>query len=454
MTRRGADRRSLLALAVLLGIAVLLRLVAQLAVGERELRGDEGYYVGAAVEIQQHGGHPGAFRPPGYPAFIAAVLWLTGDGLAAVRAAQALLSLIVVALVFDIVRRRFGAGPAFVSALLCATSPTLVHYTQIFWAETVVTTGLVLLVWSFDLLDRTGRLWWALLAGSFLGVSALVREMYLYFAPVAALCLAVKAGDELRDRLRTGGLLLIACLVVVAPWAIRNHGMYGQLTLSTGRWFAIALGNLPARDGTMLGVIDERPVIAAYRRIDEPLAAEAMARQRALDSIVEQQPWWILRKVLRTPYFLFSPVSQLTRFVERGWVLADHPEVGRRLLILERAHYVVLMCLGIVGLWLVPGGRTQMLVVALILFHLAVYTIANANHRFRVPLLPLFAMYAGPMAFRCIAPRPIRRARLLGASACVAAFLLIVTSGGELHGGGRRSSQAATGTDLLEGDER
>lgn len=447
-------RRRALALAALLCLALVLRVAAALVVDERELRGDEGYYVGTATEMHQQGRHPGALRPPAYPAFIASVLWLTGDGLTAVRLAQALLSLVVVALVFDVVQRRFGTGPASVSALLCTTSPTLIHYTQIFWAETLGATGLMLLVWSFDRLDATGRHAWALLAGFAIGVSALTREMLLYFAPVAALCLVVGSGDERRSRLAKGALLLVTCLAIVTPWAMRNRAMYGQLTLSTNRWLPIALGNLPSRDGTLLGVIDERPIIAAYKRIDDPLAAEAMARRHALDSIAEQQPWWILRKTLRTPYFLFSPVSQLTRFVERGWVLAGHRQLGEWLLVVERAHYVVLMCLGIGGLWLVAGGRTQLLVVALILFHVALYTIANANHRFRVPLLPLFALYAGPLAFGRIAPRPLRRARVIGAAACVAAFVLIVAGGGELHGGPRRSGQTAGGGDPADGEER
>ena len=446
-----AQRRRALALGALLALALLLRLAAALAAGERELRGDEGYYVGAATEIRDHGTHPGAFRPPGYAAFVAAVLWLTGDGLGAVRWAQALLSLVVIVAVFDIAQRRFGTGPATVSALLCATSPTLVHYTQTFWSETLVTTGLCLLVWSFDVLDRNGRTAWAVVTGLVLGLSALTREMYLYFAPLVALCLVLGPRDQRRRRVRHGALLLGTSCLVLLPWAVRNYQAYGRFELSTNRWYPIALGTLPARDGTLLGLPDERRLIAAYNEIDDPAAAEEMARGLAVTQIVAQQPWWIFRKAVRSTYFLFAPVSQLTRFVERGWLLADHPGYGRWLVRAELAHYVVLMLLGIGGLWLVPGGRTQLLVAALVLFHLAIYVIANANHRFRVPLLPLFALYAGPMAYLRIARGPYQRARMFGAAACGAAFVLIVGAGGELHTGRRHAAEPPVADPLDDG---
>src|SRR5690606_42052363 len=60
-------------------------------------------------------------------------------------------------------------------------------------------------------------------------------------------------------------------------------------------------------------------------------------------------------------------------------------DVARRMARVEVAFHVVATALGLVALWLVPGGRLKLLVVALLLFHWAVYVVANATNRFRVP---------------------------------------------------------------------
>lgn len=440
------DRRAHAVLLALLLIAAVLRVAAALATGERELRGDEGYYVEAATTLAREGRHPGAFRPPGYAGFVAGVLWASDGSLTAVRWAQAALSLLVVAVVFDVVRRRFGTAPAFVSGLLCATSPTLVHYTQLFWSETLVTVGLCAVVWCFDRLDATARPLWGVLTGLALGASALAREMYAYLSPAVAACLLPGARDERRTRLASGALLVVVAIAVVLPWAMRNQRVLGRFELATNRWLPIAAGNLPSADGTLLGVADERSIIAPYNRTEDPLAAEEMARRVALETIAAQQPWWIARKIVRSTYFLYAPVSQLGRFVERGWLLHGHPGAGHALLRLEQTHYALLMVLGIAGLWLVPGGPTQLLAVLLILFHMAIYVLANANHRFRVPLLPLFALYAGPLVFGRVARDAWRRARLGGAAVCLTVFLAILVAGGELHEGARRGRRGAGAT--------
>src|SRR5581483_8404546 len=91
----------------------------------------------------------------------------------------------------------------------------------------------------------------------------------------------------------------------------------------------------------------------------------------------------------------------------------------------EAAWYVAATALGAAAIWLVPGGRTKPLVVVLILLHLAIYTFANANHRFRLPLLPLLALDTGPLLCGAIAAD--RRAlRIAGAALTVLAFAAIV----------------------------
>lgn len=422
-----AGREAAIALLALLLLGAALRLLAILTVGAiAQPHGDERYYLGVARTLLEQGVFRGSFRAPGYPAFLALVQAVPPAGLTVVRIAQGAVSLLAVALVFDVVRGRFGVRAGFVSGLLCAINPTLVHYTHFFWSETLVATQLMLVVWCLDRFAGSARSAWLAAAGLALGVTALTREMVLYFAAlVAGWIVADRQRPWLWRALHVAVFVLVTGLVVL-PWMVRNNSLVGELTLSTGRWLPIAVGNAPARDGTLLGSSSARQLPGRYHRQGDAVAREAFARRVALESIAAQQPWWIVRKIVRNTYLLFSPASQLARYVKKGWLPASLHAHGRLLVVLEGCFYVLSMSLGILGLWLVPGGRTKRIVVALILFHWAVYVLANASHRYRVPLLPLFALYAGPLVCGRWAVERSFRLRLAGALTCLALFALIV----------------------------
>jgi hypothetical protein len=116
------------------------------------------------------------------------------------------------------------------------------------------------------------------------------------------------------------------------------------------------------------------------------------------------------------------------RFVERRWLSARASAGGERLVLLEKLYYVPHLLLGSVAFWLVPGGRLKLAVVSLLLFCLAIYVVANANHRFRVPLLPLLSLYTGPLLCGYVSRDPGLR-RLAGAAATSALFVAIVYAG-------------------------
>ena len=103
-------------LLAVLAIAAALRLTAILTVGDMPaLHGDEGYYVESARVLASGRDLADTFRPPGYPLFLAAVLRVAGDHLLALRLAQLVAGLVLVALVYDLVRARFGLRAAFLS---------------------------------------------------------------------------------------------------------------------------------------------------------------------------------------------------------------------------------------------------------------------------------------------------------------------------------------------------
>lgn len=441
-----ADRRPSPAIALLavLAVAAVLRLGSAFTLGDvSALHGDEGYYVRGARSLVAGDGYPGALRPPGYSAFLAAALALGGGSLRAARTAQIAVALVGIWAVYALVRRRFGAHAAVVSALVCALHPTLVFYSHVFWSETLVATLLLLALLCLDRFDLGGRDAWLAGAGLALGASVLVRDMLLFFVPfvvawvllpgIAHAARRSTGRAAWRDGARRVLLVVLPVLACVLPWAARNHALHGRLfLLSTNSWYPLAVGNLLPRD-RVLGMSEEnRRFVRAYddTRGGE-LARAEYAREVALQAIAERQPGWVAHKLVRNTYYLFSTASQLRRFVKEDWLAPGWRDFGRRLANAEVAFHVLLTALGIAALWLVPGGRTKLLVVALILFHWGVYVVANATNRFRVPLLPFFALYVGPLLVG--SPRLVRvagaaRWRMAGALASLATFAAIVAT--------------------------
>jgi len=445
-----ADRpSSAIALLAVVVLAAGLRLGSAFTLGDvGALHGDEGYYVRGARSLVAGDGYPGALRPPGYSAFLAGALALGDGSLRAARTAQIAVALVGVWAVYALVRRRFGARAAVVSALACALHPTLVFYSHVFWSETLVTTLLLLAFVCLDRFDLGGREAWLAGAGLALGASVLVRDMLLFFVPIVVawvlLAGATPAGGAgaIRGARERGGwragvrrvlLVVLPVLACVLPWAARNHALHGRpFLLSTNSWYPLAVGNLLPRD-RVLGMSDEnrRFVRAYYDTRGGELARSEYARRVALQAIAERQPGWIAHKLVRNTYYLFSPASQLRRFVKEDWLAPGWRDAGRRLANAEVAFHVLLTAAGIAALWLVPGGRTKLLVVALILFHWGVYVVANATNRFRVPLLPFFALYTGPLLLgawrsaRAARPAPWR---IAGAAASLAPFAAIVVT--------------------------
>lgn len=414
-TSRAARLGLLLAI---LAVAAALRLAALLTVGDNPtLRGDETYYIKQAALLATGAGHEGAMRPPGFPLFLAASAAVLGGDLFHLRLAQLLASLLAVAIVFDLVARRFSPRAAAISGLAMAISPDHVHFAHLLWAESFQTTLLLATLWLLERCTRRAGTGAAVIAGLAAGAAALTREMSLYLVPPFALWLWHLDGGRARRALLFAGVVLLC----IAPWAIRNTLHFGQLVLiSTNRWYPIAEGNLVTMDTPNQRV---RELRRAYYDEPDELAREAAARDVALAAIRAQQPWWIAKKLPVNLYFLFAPMrSQMKRFVNEDWLPERWADAARWLLPLEAVIYGAILLLGIAGVWLVPDRPLKQLVALVLVVFLGVYVVGNAASRFRVPLLAVLLPYVGPL-LAGFAERA--RWRRIGAATCIAAWLAI-----------------------------
>jgi len=249
-----------LVIGVLVRVGVLLFFREGSALGDGVTLpvGDQHEYLGLAQSLLDGNGfslavagaepgEPYLYRPPLYPVFLAASLWLTGGSLAGVRVIQFSLTLLHLPL-FLLLARHFALSPALRSmgALLVVTSPFLAYFALFLNADWLFQLTIVAAVALLLGARRAGRTGGMACAGVMFGVSAMVRGEGWYLGwGMAALHLLLT-----RDRrgVRHAGALALGLLLVVAPWGVRNWS-------HTGRW-------IPVQEGTI-----ENATIASYRPV-------------------------------------------------------------------------------------------------------------------------------------------------------------------------------------------
>jgi 4-amino-4-deoxy-L-arabinose transferase-like glycosyltransferase len=257
-----AGRRRAAAVVLLLGLALVARLAFVAATPDYRPIHDDRDYDRLGCAILELGAYPAAgprvtpqrcragaggagrslptaYRPPGYPAFLAAVYGasapVTSDRWTAARVAQALVGTVAVALVGLVAWQLWGAAVGLVALGLAAVwLPWIVVGASLFSETLFVALMLGALAAVLALRRSPHALRWALLAGVLTGLAALTRSNG------ALLLLALVAGSWVgRPRLSLRAVapplaLALAAIVVVAPWTLRNaHALGAFVPVST-----------------------------------------------------------------------------------------------------------------------------------------------------------------------------------------------------------------------------
>jgi 4-amino-4-deoxy-L-arabinose transferase-like glycosyltransferase len=259
------DRRARRALLAIVVMAAVLRIVWALqAQAPHELRDPVLYLILGDQLAHGHGYSYGpgpdqgvtAYYPPGYPFFLAGVIWLAGllpgvvtaFGVAIV--ANVALSVLLVWLVFALGRRVAGTAVGLVAVAVTALWPNLVFHSGIVLTETlflVVFVALLLVALASPEVAR--RPGWARVAtvGVLFGFTALIRPVSLVIAP---LFLVLWWGDGARRALQRTGLALLAAVLVILPWSIRSTvRMESPVLLSLNLGDNLCIGNNPEATG-------------------------------------------------------------------------------------------------------------------------------------------------------------------------------------------------------------
>jgi 4-amino-4-deoxy-L-arabinose transferase-like glycosyltransferase len=257
-------KRTLVALAL---IAVLgLGLRAYTVVHPVANPADDSHaYYGLSKALYEEGSfggpefHDSSDWSPGAPLLYAAAFYATGgarEGTA--RIVEALLGVAAILVVFALtVRladplRDWAPAAGLLAAFGMAVYPAFLHTTGELMSEPpamlTLPAAILAFLWASDRED----LWPWLVPGLLFGLTAMFRPEYLLVGAAFVVLAAIRVGlaRGWRPGLSGAALLVLALLVPIVPWTIRNYDVLGRLVpISTGDGKALYVGTYLPADG-------------------------------------------------------------------------------------------------------------------------------------------------------------------------------------------------------------
>lgn len=272
--------RPRLTVAVILALALLLRVVAIAADGPYVPTKDAAEYNVHAKSIAAGDGYPPsiivagrgptAFRPPVYPYLLAAVYRISGDSITAGRVMGAVLGTGLVLILYLLADALWGRRTALAAAAAAAVFPPLVLLSLPTMSEATFLLLEAAAVLSGVLTTRTpgGSLRWAAVAGVCCGLAALTRSNGSILVVLVALGVLIAVRPRSWRALAPAATLVAVAALTVLPWLVRNYSAFHQVvpvTTQTGFGIAGALNDEVYRRKDYRGTYIHPIAARAYR---------------------------------------------------------------------------------------------------------------------------------------------------------------------------------------------
>ena len=370
---------------------------------------------------------PEFVRTPGYPAFLAAVFWVSDDSTTAVVVFQALLSSLSVLLAILLGRRLSGSPWVGLAAgVMLALEPLQTATAGYVATESLATVLVAFTAYAAVRFAQSGLAWqWGLAFAAGLVAATYVRPTTFYFVVVAAILLGLVALREPERRtavLRAGAIALLPCVALLGAWNVRNHAEVGSWRFSgieaVNTYWYRAADVVAHRDG--ISYEDARRDLTAELRRDLGIGVEldddAYRHGEPPPELGHEQGAYYDRastngvEILRSEPLLLArqiAVGVYSQLVQSGWVSAFAYFTGE-------PPPAPVSALGLVAVWTVEALAVAGMVVSLrrradgterlahaISIALVAYTIIAASgpeaiggYRFRVPIWPIWCVYA------------------------------------------------------------
>jgi Tfp pilus assembly protein PilF/4-amino-4-deoxy-L-arabinose transferase-like glycosyltransferase len=377
------------------------------------------------------------YQAPLYPYFLGVLQLIFGHDLWLIRVFQIVLGALSCALIFLAGRRLFSRAAGIAAGLILAG-----YAPAIFFDALIEKSVLDLFILSLLLLVLVRCMdkphWTLCLAvGVILGFLGLSRENALILAVVLPPWILLHfSQSSVATRLSWVGLFCAGLFLVLLPVGVRNYAVGGEFKLTTSQFGPnFFIGNNPSADGTygsirkQIGEVQLEGTDA--RRLAEretarhlsPGEVSAHWMQKSLDFIRAEPGRWLA--LLGKKWLMVwnarevEDSDDLYIYREWSWVLA---------LLSRLNHFGIVAPLAIAGIWLsrAQWRRLWLLYACIFVFAFSV-AIFYVFGRYRYPLTPLLALFAGAAIAHLVALLRHRAWRSVTVSAglllAVAAFV-------------------------------
>jgi len=216
---------------------------------------DQRGYHQLAINLMEHheftfkaGLPPIALRTPGYPLFIAIIYKIFGLHPWIVIVVQILLDSLTALIIFFSIRNLLNDKIGFIGALIYAVDPHLILHSNSYYSETLFLFFLALFLFHIILFYNSSnhKIKEIIYSGVFLGLATLVKPASAYLPLILSIFLLLSLRKKFWERLRYSILILLAYLLIISPWLIRNQITYGSLFLSnSGEYNLLAINITP-----------------------------------------------------------------------------------------------------------------------------------------------------------------------------------------------------------------
>jgi 4-amino-4-deoxy-L-arabinose transferase-like glycosyltransferase len=337
----------------------------------------EGHWFVEPFQKMYHGRLlPSAGHPPLWELMLSAVSWLGGTGFLEHRLLGCALGGGTVVLIGLLGRRVGGEQTGIIAAAIAALYPVMIAADGSLMSEGLYSLLIAaLLLLAFRLRDHPSARSAAAL-GAVTGLAALTRSeaLALLLLLVAPIALTRQA-----RRLRLLAVAVLAAVLVIAPWTIRNWAQWGRpVLISTNDGTLLAGANCDRTyHGPDVGFWNIECI--SERTFEDEADQEVRWRSEGLSYVDEnlgRLPVVLAARVLRT-LDLYQP-RRMVRFAEGRWIRADQVGIVAYFLLLPLAFA------GGAGLMRARRGDLQLLlapVALVVLLSLIGYGIP----RFRAP---------------------------------------------------------------------
>jgi 4-amino-4-deoxy-L-arabinose transferase-like glycosyltransferase len=355
---------------------------------------DFGFYFSAAARLAAGGGYtihgqPTAYWPMGWPAVLSIFFRILGPHLWVGLLVQVLACTGIAVMAFLIARYVTGSATVGLLAGLAWTLlPDQLAWTAILGSEPVFTLLVLGGLYAFLRLDGWRR---PVIAGALLGAACWVRPTVILF-PVALVIVLALYQRRLLAPLAQGALLAAAMLAVISPLTIRNAAVLGSPVLVSTN------GGVNLWQGVHT---DDRywwssdPALNPLAPIGDEVARDRLGQRLFIEHLIDH-PASVAYHGLRKIATLYSPPADVW-----WWLTAGHPGSVAALGAVTGVAYWLFVSLAVIGL--VLGWRRfrwpTLLLGSFLVYYTAVFAFFPTGDRFRYPLMPVLAVFAGLAIF-------------------------------------------------------